>query len=443
VSIPRPRKGELVRVYNGALDDVGGTFNAVAGAACVARHFSDGLPAGIPDDICSADSPNVVAQNRVIARGNRVLLDIGGETFDADIHAVTPTMLAFRMPVDCWAAGTITVARGQTAISQPVPFCDAGGCADRGANALCDDDSVCTVDDRCDAGGACVPGAALDCSGQCRTGACDPQDGCELRPDTAACDDGNACTVDDHCAGSSADCEPGAPRVCAGACLTGACDAGSGCTPSPSGTHCDDGNACTVDDQCNGVDGDCTGGTPISCDDGDPCTVDSCDAVSGCAHVQAEDGAACATTDACHAASVCQAGQCTGGEPIACADADFCTVDSCSPTLGCQHEAAVGPQRVSCRLEEGRFILANAPDGGGSMAAPLLKRMAKVDAALARLAAATTDRAARKAVRKVRGTLRGLVVQVRKSGKKLGAASQRQLKRSIDAAIAAVDGLRP
>ena len=51
VSIPRPRKGELVRVYNGALDDVGGTFNAVAGAACVARHFSDGLPAGIPDDM--------------------------------------------------------------------------------------------------------------------------------------------------------------------------------------------------------------------------------------------------------------------------------------------------------------------------------------------------------------------------------------------------------
>ncbi len=442
VSLPRPRKGDLVRVYNGALDGIGGTFNAIAGASCVASGLNDGLPAGIPTDICSADNPNVVSQNRVLQRGNRVLLSIGGEQFDADVHGVTPTMLAFRMPVDCWAAGTITVARGQTAISQPVPFCDPGGCADRAADALCDDGSVCTADDRCDAAGACAPGVQRDCSGQCRTGACDPEDGCVLRPDTAACDDGNACTVDDHCAGSSDACEPGTPRVCAGACLTGACDADAGCLPRPQGTGCDDGNACTVEDQCSGVDGTCSGGSR-SCDDGDPCTVDACDPVSGCSNVRAEDGTACGATDACTLPSSCQAGECAGGGPVPCGDADFCTVDSCSPTAGCQHVAATGTQRVSCRLDESRFILSTAPDGGGAAAAPLLKKMAKVDAALARVSAAKTDRVQRQAVRKVRGTLRGLVTQLRRSGKRLGPVLQRQLKRSADAAMDAVDGLRP
>lgn len=442
VSLSRPRKGDLVRVYNGALDGVGGTFNAIAGSACVATGLNDGLPAGVPDDICSADSPNVVAQNRVLTRGNRVLLNIGGEVHDADVQAVTPTMLAFRMPVDCWAAGTMTVERGQNA-SEPVPLCDAGGCADRPVDALCDDDSVCTIDDRCDVAGACVPGAALDCSGQCRTGACDAEDGCVLLPETSTCDDGDACTVDDHCAGTSAACEAGTPRVCAGACLTGACESSSGCVPRGEGTTCDDGNACTIDDQCTGVDGDCTGGTPRSCDDGDPCTIDACDPISGCSHTPAGDGAVCVPAGPCVVASVCQGGVCTGGGPSDCADADFCTVDSCEPTVGCQHEPAAGTQRVSCRLDESRFILSTAPNGGGAMAAPLLKRMAKVDAALARLAGATSDRAARAAVRKVRATLRGFVGQVRRSGKKLGPVLQRQLKRSADAAIAAVDGLRP
>lgn len=444
ISLPRPRKGDLVRVYNGALDDGGGgTFNAIAGSACVAPGLSDGLPAGIPEDICSADSPNVVAQNRVVARGNRVILDIGGEQFDADVHAVTPTMLAFRMPVDCWAAGTITVARGQTAVSQPVPLCDAGGCADRPASSLCDDDSVCTIDDRCDASGACVPGAALDCSGQCRTGACDPQDGCVLRPDTAGCDDGDACTVDDHCAGASATCQSGSPRVCEGACFTGACDPASGCTPRPDGTECDDGNACTVNDQCDGVGGACSGGSPLSCDDGNPCTIDACDPASGCTHVVAGDGTDCPATDACHAGSTCQAGQCTGGSPVACGDADFCTNDICSPSGGCQHEPALGTQRVSCRLDESRFILSMVPDGGGSTGAGLRRRMDKVEVALVRVAGATTDRAKRTAVRKVRGGLRGLMGQINRGKKKLGATVQRQLKRSADAAIAAVDGLRP
>ncbi len=443
VSRSRPRKGELVRVYNGSLDGTGGTFNAIDGAACTATGLNDGLPAGIPDDICSADSPNVVSQNRVLTRGNRVLLDIGGETFDADIHGVTPTMLAFRMPVDCCASGTMTVARGQVVLSAPVPLCDAGGCADRPAGALCDDDSVCTQGEQCSADGACVAETTLDCTGQCRTGGCDPQDGCVLRPVSAPCDDGDACTIDDHCAGSSADCQPGRPRVCEGTCLSGGCDPQAGCTPSPAGTTCDDRNACTADEQCSGVDGVCGAGTPISCDDGNPCTADSCDPVSGCNHTPLPDGTACSAGNECQAAALCHAGQCDVVPDTACNDADFCTVDSCAPTVGCQHTPAVSTGRVTCRVEEIRFILSSAPDGGGAMAAPLQKRLGKVEAAVSRAKAASSTKAARREIRRVKAALQALVGQVRRGRKKLGPVLERQIRRSADAAIDAVSGLGP
>jgi hypothetical protein len=384
-----------------------------------------------------------VSQNRVHPRGNRVLLDIGGETFDADIHGVTPTMLAFRMPVDCWAAGTMTVARGQMAVSAPVPLCDAGGCADRIAGSLCDDASVCTIDEQCSDDGACVAGTTLDCSGQCRTGACDAADGCVLRPDSATCDDGDACTIDDHCAGSSEACEPGAPRACVGACLSGACDPESGCTPSDLGTTCDDGNACTVDDQCNAIDGACAGGAPVSCDDGNPCTVDACDPTTGCSHTAAEDGTSCAASSACQGEGVCRAGVCDDGTSTACNDADFCTIDTCSATLGCQHTPAASTGRITCRVEEMRFILSSAPDGGGTMAAPLQRRLAKVDAAVSRAKAASSTKAARRELRRVKAALKALVGQVRRGRKKLGPVLERQIRRSADAAIDALSGLQP
>jgi uncharacterized repeat protein (TIGR03803 family) len=62
-------------------------------------------------------------------------------------------------------------------------------------------------------------------------------------------------------------------------CATSVCTATVTVLP---GTPCDDGNACTMSDQCE-VSG-CVGGAPLNCDDGDCCTVDSCDPGSGCEH---------------------------------------------------------------------------------------------------------------------------------------------------------------
>ena len=62
------------------------------------------------------------------------------------------------------------------------------------------------------------------------------------------------------------------------------CDGSPRCAESfpGGGTSCDDGQACTHSDRCNGA-GGCQG-TGYSCNDGDVCTQDSCDGNGGCTH---------------------------------------------------------------------------------------------------------------------------------------------------------------
>jgi len=54
------------------------------------------------------------------------------------------------------------------------------------------------------------------------------------------------------------------------------------CASAADGTPCDDGNACTSAETCQG--GQCGGGTLAQCDDGDPITVDECTLGAGCRH---------------------------------------------------------------------------------------------------------------------------------------------------------------
>ena len=58
--------------------------------------------------------------------------------------------------------------------------------------------------------------------------------------------------------------------------------ASNGCAGQPNGTSCNDGNACTQIDTCQG--GTCLGSNLLDCDDNNACTVDSCDPSAGCTH---------------------------------------------------------------------------------------------------------------------------------------------------------------
>lgn len=107
---------------------------------------------------------------------------------------------------------------------------------------------------------------------------------------------------------------------------------------------------CADGDLCNGIErclaGTCAASTaPLACDDGDPCTNDSCNSAAGCAHADVacpaacgpgDDGLRCSDGTACTVGDTCSGGTCLG-TPLACDDADPCTVDTCDPQLGCTY----------------------------------------------------------------------------------------------------------
>ncbi len=202
----------------------------------------------------------------------------------------------------------------------------------------CDDGSPCT-EDSCDPGVGCIheaPEASCTVDGVCyAAGQANPATSCEVC-DPAIDPNGftpleNVCNIDEVCVVSGASspanpclvCDPDRDRV--------------SWSEAPVGAECDDGNACTTGDACDGA-GGCVGVN--SCDDGEPCTVDTCEA-AGCESIPVASGTACDDGDPCTTGEACgAAGTCTGG--VGCDDGIACTVDSCSPGVGCEHTIADG-----------------------------------------------------------------------------------------------------
>ncbi len=261
----------------------------------------------------------------------------------------------------------------------------AGTCVEAGAE---DADNPCLV---CDpsvqkytwtakqTGTSCDDGEACTHSDACKAGQC--------RGVAYGCDDLLACT-DDACLGDGA-CSH---TVEAGFCLiAGVCRANgdeSGpclyCNPTLNqtawtardGTVCDDGEACTKEDRCDGTTGQCAG-TPYECDDGKWCTLDAClgdgtcdasviaagaclidgacygrgdeDPQDPCRRCVPEtsqtawtpraDGTACSDGDECTVNDRCEGGECVPGPARTCDDQSPCTEDRCDPQAGCIHEA--------------------------------------------------------------------------------------------------------
>lgn len=245
------------------------------------------------------------------------------------------------------------------------------------SGVLCSDGDACTSGDKCSAGGTCA-GDKIDCDDKnlCTTDSCDPVKGCVSIPNANPCDDGNVCTEGDLCAagacgaGSLKNCDDGKP------CIDDACDPLKGCTYSPSkaGQMCNDSNAKTVGDVCDGsgqcigktatacaVDADCLGLEVNKCaayvcdaglglckpqpaalmDDNNLCTLEQCDPKTGnTLHVPLS--ISCNDGNACTVGDKCIAGSCMPGQAVlACDDGNACTVDSCDAAQGCAYMSAV------------------------------------------------------------------------------------------------------
>ncbi len=231
--------------------------------------------------------------------------------------------------------------------------CTVGTCSATGAGSFacdkkpkqagttCSDGLFCTNGDACDGQGACKAGAAVDCSsltGACSTGSCDEsakQCVSTFKPASTSCSDGLVCTTGDHCDGKGG-CAAGTAVTCTGtACAPASCvESSQGCKTSMAGVGsvCDDSNACTQLDACNGS-GLCVGGSPKLCS-GDACHSAACDSKTGkCVLSNLSDGTVCSDGNPCTLSDACVAGTCTSTTPVKCSG-NACNTSACDPTSG-------------------------------------------------------------------------------------------------------------
>jgi hypothetical protein len=204
--------------------------------------------------------------------------------------------------------------------------------------------SPCGTAVRCDGMGKCVGCLSVsDCpvpASPCLTATCSAGS-CQVvaKPDGTACDDGTACTRTDVClAGVCTGTNPVVCRAISQCHLVGTCNPSDGVCSRPrvpSGTPCDDGNSCTVGDQC--LADSCVPGTAKVCTALDAChDVGVCEPSTGiCSDPPKQDGAQCDDGNACTQGDTCQSGACTPGSSTVCSTSNPCqNAGTCDPGTG-------------------------------------------------------------------------------------------------------------
>jgi hypothetical protein len=262
----------------------------------------------------------------------------GGDTCEG----VQGDGLACNGKLICIAGGCEVAQKSKTPCAVPedacrVAACDAdteGGCKETALadQTLCFDGNPCTRQDQC-VKGTCTgePLAGVSCA-------------CGADTDCGWLDDGDKCNGAVACVGGT--CKVTKPVKCppSGTCTVNACDPDVGkcfVAAQPAETECDDENACTENDQCDGsLNGeDACKSTAIQCDHlDDECQKGKCDESEGCVAMAVNDGQACTVDDECIVAPTCQSGFCLGTAklPADCDDELPCTVDVCDPSEGCK-----------------------------------------------------------------------------------------------------------
>src|SRR5438094_6856669 len=226
----------------------------------------------------------------------------------------------------------------------------AAGTECRAAAGVCDAAESCTGSD------AACPADAQKTSDLCRpaAGPCDVEERCDGTLDTCPADGfkstgtqcraaAGVCDAAESCTGSGPACPSDKKKNSGCRPSAGPCDMEERCDgaqhdcpsdrPSPNGTPCDDGNACTQTDTCQA--GVCTGASPVRCSAPDQChDAGTCDPATGaCSNPAKADGTGCSDGIACTWGDVCQAGACTGA-PATCVPPDECHLAACNPRTG-------------------------------------------------------------------------------------------------------------
>jgi hypothetical protein len=250
-----------------------------------------------------------------------------------------------------------------------VDTCGSNGCVfDPAPNRgqTCNDGNADTINDRCSTSGTCtgtVPQCVVDadCGGasnQCVAAPTCQNNMCVAgapRPSGTTCNDGNAGTINDRCNGSGScfgtvpqcivdtDC-PASTNACMGpqTCSNNMCVTG---TPRADGTTCNDGNSSTRYDVCQA--GTCRGfacGSDAQCNDGQ-----GCNGVERCVSNTCVAGTpmVCNDGNRCNGTETCSGSACVAGTPMTCPTEDGPCFDAfCDPAQGCR--VSVHPDGTTC-----------------------------------------------------------------------------------------------
>jgi hypothetical protein len=235
---------------------------------------------------------------------------------------------------------------------EPTGTCKSGVCEyTLRTSGSCDDRNLCTESDSCNSAGDCI-GTAKVCNNtdpamQCyeQTGICSLSTGtCVFAPKSinSTCNDGDACTLNDVCNGAGScgggrlDCSnPPTCRQWAGTCSNGMCNWG---LKAPNST-CDDGNGCTRNDVCSSG-GTCRG-TAISCNNPpNQCHewTGTCTASNECQYRPKQAGSPCEVGDQCTEDTCNASGQCVAGGAVACESTPCVTAIGCDANTGCVYD---------------------------------------------------------------------------------------------------------
>ena len=129
-------------------------------------------------------------------------------------------------------------------------------------------------------------------------------------------------------------------------------DVALACSELGNGAPCDDGNACTQGDECDGT--VCAGTTTVVCDEFDICRPGSCDALVGCVYETLPDETVCYV--ACFDEARCLGGKCTvvPESELKCpAPTNPCLSQwGCDPLTGGCTKAIIKPDGVACERDE-------------------------------------------------------------------------------------------
>ena len=292
------------------------TCDPLGGVTCVAAGAGDGCDDG---DCCTSGDQCQVCDPAADAGCPEMALLCGGAPKPCDDE------------VPCTVDSCSCDEHG-------VPGCDHVAASD--GTPCVADPNVCTQGDSC-LGGQCIPADPLpvDDNNPCTEDYCEKGLVVHNPVATGVCDDGDACTTGDSC--YFGNCKPGDPVVCVLApCASDVtCVTGEGCvsTWKPGGAECDDGNPCTLGDECT-VDNACAGASGKDCDDLNPCTADACDPATGdCTQSASEalDDLPCVPDVECAQGGWCKDGACVPLGEGSCDDGDPCTKDVCAPGGGC------------------------------------------------------------------------------------------------------------